>query len=155
MYELYPRNLARGSSPVISATRLGRITLNAAAARIFVQKGIANVFLLWDAEARKFALKAAEKADATSYQLRFAPENSGAGFSAKPFLRVIGYEFEETMPLHTEWLEADGLLEARLPTNGFNKRYRFPRLRRSKRTKVSDEAGEKDVASTTAAAAVA
>ena len=57
MYEIYPRNLARANSPIISATKLGRITVNAAAARIFVEKGVEYVFLLWDAQARKFALR--------------------------------------------------------------------------------------------------
>jgi hypothetical protein len=147
MYKIYPRNLARASSPVISATKLGRITLNAAAARILVEKRVENVFLLWDADARKFALKPTPSPDATAYQLRFAPENAGAGFSAKPFLRLIGYDFEETIALRTEWLEADGILEVTLPSEGFNKRYRSPRVRRSKRNTVGGEDnGEKDSA---------
>src|SRR6266550_4646373 len=79
MYEIYPRNLARASSPVVSATRLGRVTLNAAAARIFVEKKVESVFLLWDAAARKFALKPADKPDAAAYQLHFAKDNAGAG----------------------------------------------------------------------------
>jgi hypothetical protein len=149
MYKVYPRNLARASSPVISATRLGRITLNAAAARILVEKHVESVFLLWDAEAKKFALKPAEKPDATAYQLRFAPDNAGAGFSAKPFLRMIGYDFEETLALTTEWLEAESLLEVTLPTEGFNKKQRFPRLRRARRNsgeKNAEKDGEKDSA---------
>src|SRR5947209_13267954 len=141
MYKVYARNLARASSPVVSATKLGRITLNAAAARIMADKSVANVFLLWDAEARKFALKPSENPDATAYQLRFAPENAGAGFSAKPFLRLIGYEFEQTTPLSTQWVEAEGILEVILPSEGFNKRHRFPRLRRSKRSSGGSEAG--------------
>jgi hypothetical protein len=151
MYEVYSRNLARASSPVISATRLGRITLNAAAARIFVEKHVESVYLLWDADARKFALKPSDKPDASAYQLHFAADNAGAGFSAKPFLRVMSYDFEETIALHTEWLDAEGILEVTLPTEGFNKRYRFPRLRKSKRNKGTDDSGEKD----TAAAATA
>jgi hypothetical protein len=147
MYKLYPRNLARASTPVVSATRVGRITLNAAAARIFVEKRVEHVFLLWDADARKFALKASDKADATAYELRFAPENAGAGFSAKPFLRLIGYEFEETMPLSTAWNEAEQLFEVTLPTGAFNKRHRFPRQRRSKRNATtSEENNERETA---------
>jgi hypothetical protein len=147
MYKVYPRNLARASSPVISATRLGRITLNAAATRILVEKHVENVFLLWDADAKKFALKPSQKPDATAYQLRFAPENAGAGFSAKPFLRLIGYDFEETIALPTEWIERDEILEVTLPSEGFNKRYRSPRLRKSKRTSGGGEdGGEKDSA---------
>jgi hypothetical protein len=146
MYKIYPRNLARASSPVVSATRLGRITLNAAAARIMVEKRTENVFLLWDADARKFALKPSDKPDATAYQLRFAPENAGAGFSAKPFLRLLGYDFEETVALATEWLENDQILEVTLPSEGFNKRYRSPRLRKSKRSGAAEESGEKESA---------
>lgn len=146
MYKIYPRNLARASSPVVSATRLGRITLNAAAARIMVEKRIENVFLLWDADARKFALKPSEKPDATAYQLRFAPENAGAGFSAKPFLRLLGYDFEETIALATEWLENDQILEVTLPSEGFNRRYRSPRLRKSKRSGAAEDNGEKESA---------
>jgi hypothetical protein len=140
MYEIYPRNLARASSPVISATRLGRITLNAAAARIFVEKNVESVFLMWDSAARKFALKPADKPDATAYQLRFAKDNAGAGFSAKPFLRVMGYDFEETLALHTAWLEAEGILEAVLPSEGFNRPPRFPRTKRRRRNTNEKEA---------------
>src|SRR6266581_4890923 len=136
MYKIYPRNLARASSPVISAAKLGRITLNAAAARIFVEKHVENVFLMWDPEARKFALKPTDKPDATAYQLRFAKDSAGAGFSAKPFLRAIGYDFEESRPLQTAWLEAEGILEATLPTEGFNRPPRYPRNKRKRRSGV-------------------
>jgi hypothetical protein len=104
MYKVIPRNLARASTPVVSTTRLGRITLNASAARILAEKGIEQVYLMWDADSRKFALKPSEKIDAAGYELRFAPGYAGAGFSAKPFLRLIGYDFEETIALSTRWL---------------------------------------------------
>jgi hypothetical protein len=152
MYKLYPRNLARANSPIVSATRLGRITLNTSATRLMVEKQADHVFLLWDSEVRKFALKPSDKPDATAYQLRFAPGNSGAGFSAKPFLRSIGYEFEETIALTTEWLEGEQLLEVKLPSEGFNKRYRFPRLRKSKKSTASGEDnGEKESATSATA----
>jgi hypothetical protein len=140
MYQIYPRNLARASSPVISATKLGRITLNAAAARIFVEKKVENVFLLWDTEARKFALKPTDKPDATAYQLRFAKDNAGAGFSAKPFLRVMGYDFLESRTLQTIWVDAEGILEATLPTEGFNRPPRFARTKRKRRNSGDKEA---------------
>lgn len=132
MYELYPRNLARASAPVISVTKLGRITMNAAATRVLVQTGVANVLLLWDAAARKFALRPTEKSDSTTYQIRFARDNAGAGFSAKPFLRMIGYDFEKTRALPTTWNEAEGMFEVTLPQEGFNRR-RFPRLQKNRR----------------------
>jgi hypothetical protein len=134
MYQIYPRNLARASSPVVSASKLGRITLNTAATRIFVEKKVENVFLLWDADARKFALRPTDKPDATAYQLRFAKDNAGAGFSAKPFLRSIGYDFKETLALQTSWLETDLILEVALPTEGFNRPPRFPRNKRRRRS---------------------
>ena len=132
MYEIYPRNLARASSPMVSVTKLGRITMNAAAARILAQRNAVNVFLMWDAVARKFALKPTDKSDSTTYQVRFAPENVGAGFSAKPFLRIIGYDFVETRALPTVWIEAEEMLEVTLPQEGFN-RQRFPRVRKGRR----------------------
>jgi hypothetical protein len=141
MYQVFPRNLARATSPVVSATKLGRITLNAAAARIFVDKKVESVFLLWDAEAKKFALKPADKPDATAYQLRFAKDNAGAGFSAKPFLRAIGYDFMESRALQTSWLEAEGMLEVTLPGEGFNRTPRFARSKRRRRNGVDKGAG--------------
>jgi hypothetical protein len=137
MYKVIPRNLARATTPVVSTTRLGRITLNASAARILVEKHIEHVYLLWDADIRKFALKPSEKADAMAYQLRFAPENAGAGFSAKPFLRLIGFDFEETVALTTKWLEDEGIFEVTLPQEGFNKRHR-PRPRKVKKSSGGD-----------------
>lgn len=142
MYEIYPRNLARASTPTISVTKLGRITMNAAGARILAEKKLTSVFLLWDAEARKFALKPTDKPDSTTYQVRFAKENAGAGFSAKPFLRTIGYDFEESRALSTTWNESDGMFEATLPQEGFN-RQRFPRGRKNRRGN-----GEKEAAAT-------
>lgn len=133
MYQIYPRNLARASSPVLSTTKLGRIALNAAAARIFADKNVESVVLLWDAQARKFALRPADKPDASAYPLRFAQDNAGAGFSAKPFLRFIGYDFKETVALQTTWIESEGTLEATLPTEGFDRPQRFPRTKRKRR----------------------
>ncbi len=152
MYKVYPRNLARANSPVVSATKLGRITLNASAARIMAERRVENVFMLWDAEAKKFALKPCEKADATAYPLRFAPDNAGAGFSAKPFLRLIGYEFAETIALSTEWLEAEQILEVTLPSEGFNKRHRSPRTRKTAKRNNGDEDGTRKAAAASASA---
>lgn len=141
MYEIYPRNLARANSPVLSATKLGRITLNAAAARVFADRKVDSVLLMWDTQARKFALKPADKPDdATAYQLRFAKDNAGAGFSAKPFLRFIGYDFKETRALQTAWLESESMLEATLPTEGFDRPQRFPRIRRKRQNTVGKAA---------------
>jgi hypothetical protein len=57
--------------------------------------------------------------------------------AAKSFLRLIGYDFEETVALSTEWLEAQSILEVTLPSEGFNKRHR-PKQRKSRRTSGSD-----------------
>jgi hypothetical protein len=119
--------------------------MNAAAARILVQASVVNVLLLWDATARKFALKPTDKSDSTTYQVRFNRDNAGAGFSAKPFLRMIGYDFEETRVLPTTWTEADGMFEVILPEEGF-KRRRFPRLPKGRRNK-----SEKEIATAAAA----
>lgn len=153
MYKVYPRNLARANSPVVSATKLGRITLNASAARIMAEKHVEHVFLMWDAEARKFALKPCEKADATAYPLRFAPDNAGAGFSAKPFLRLMGYEFAETIALSTEWLGSEEILEVTLPSEGFNKRHRSPRIRRTSKRNNGGEDGKRKAAAAASATA--
>jgi hypothetical protein len=154
MYKIFPRNLARASSPVVSANRLGRITLNAAAARKMLEKQIEYVYVLWDADARKFALQRCPEPDATAYQLRFAEGNAGAGFSAKPFLKTIGYEFEETIALATQWLENEQLLEVCLPTESFNKKYRFPRTRKSKKVSggAGNEVNEKELAASSSTA---
>ena len=133
MYEMIPRSTARASSPTVSVTKGGRITLNAPAAKLLVSFGVENVFLLWDAEARKFALKITASSDPSAYQVRFARENSAAGFSAKSFLRMVGYDFVETRALKTEWIENSAILEVTLPPDGFN-RQRFPRGRKGRRS---------------------
>lgn len=131
-YEIYPRNLARANCPTVSVSRLGRITLNTAAVQFLLEKRVANVFLLWDSEARKFALSPTEQSDSSTYQVRFARANAGAGFSAKPFLRLIGYDFEETRALPTAWNDEKQMFEVTLPQEGFN-RQRFPRARSRRR----------------------
>jgi len=132
MYKVYPRNLARASTPAVSVTKLGRITLNSAGARFLVERKSENVFLLWDADERRFALKPTTQGDSTAYQVRFAPDNAGAGFSAKPFLRMIGYDFEQSRVLPTSWSESEQFFEVTLPEEGFNRK--FPRNRKARRS---------------------
>jgi hypothetical protein len=75
--------------------------------------------------------------------LRPHPAIPWHAFSAKPFLRLIGFDFELTVALSTEWLESEGILEVTLPEEGFGKPYR-PKRRKSRRS--SGESEEKEAA---------
>ena len=71
-YEIYAKQVVRATSPMITLNSRGRLAFNVAATRILHEQGFDTVFLLWDADAKKFAVRATNtKKDARTHRVRF------------------------------------------------------------------------------------
>jgi hypothetical protein len=68
-YEVFDNKATRLGSPALTIATDGRLALNADAGDLLKGLGAKFVHLLWDAEARKIALRPLAKADSRSYKL--------------------------------------------------------------------------------------
>ena len=102
--EIFSRKVRRLASPQVTLTTLGRIALNKAATVIFEKQAVENVLLLWDADTKKFAIRAITKKDPRAYRIHYGQKGNGAGFSAVTFLDFIGYDCrKESRSFPAEW----------------------------------------------------
>lgn len=114
-YEVFKRSRVRIESPTLSLVPDGRITINAAAARIFVSHGIRSVLLLWDQANRKLAIKAAHKGDKNAYAVSIIRAGTSGSVRAKPFLSYISWNAPKREMVAATWNEKEKMLEATLP----------------------------------------
>jgi hypothetical protein len=114
-YEIFQRGMIRVAEPTLSVTPAGKIVLNAGAARNLAEAGIKSVLLLWDKVSNKFALRAAQKADANAYKVSVAPNKPGGTLAAKSFLNHIGWSARKRQTLPATWNEKEKMLEVTLP----------------------------------------
>ena len=116
-YEVFDNKATRLGSPALTITTDGRLALNADAGDLLRNAGAKFAHLLWDAEARKIALRPLTKADTRSYKLTVpSAHKRGMSVSAATFLRYIGWSFSTRATLTVEWNEKEKLLEAVLPS---------------------------------------
>jgi hypothetical protein len=95
-YEVFERKTPRLGIPMLSFSRIGQMSFNQSAARILQKETIETILLLWDATARKLAMKAtANKKDPRAYTIRYNDKGNGASFSAKTFLDHAGIDFSQ------------------------------------------------------------
>lgn len=113
-YKVFERSVTRVETPMISVLPDGRITLNAAASRLFQAEQIKAVKILWDEAKRGIALQAAGKDDPNSYSIFFNRGRS-ATFSPKAFLNYIGWSSKKRQTIPAKWDPAQKMIEAELP----------------------------------------
>ncbi len=114
-YQIFEKVVTRTTTPSITITKIGRIMLNAAAARIFHENAVESVLLLFDKDQGKIALKPiGSKKDTRAYRVTYGKNNNGCSFSGKSFLDFakVDYSYKRSFP--TVWNENDGLLEINL-----------------------------------------
>jgi hypothetical protein len=114
-YEVFKRTGARVASPTMSLVPGGRISINAAAVRIFVEAGVGSVILLWDRDNHKVALKAASKGDKNAYAISIAPDHHSGSLRAKSFLAHIGWNAPHRQMVDAGWDEKEKMFELTLP----------------------------------------
>jgi hypothetical protein len=110
-YEIFQREIVRASTPSVTLNKRGKLVLNVAATKIFHDAGVDNVFLMWDSERRKFALKETAKKDPRTVTLRYSSNSKWAAISAKGFLQKIGHDLSKTVSYPATWNENEGMLE--------------------------------------------
>lgn len=110
-------------SPTVTISPLGRCTLNRAAAELFNKDAVENVLLLWDAEAKRFAMRPIAKKDHRAFAVRYGKNEGnavvGASFSGVMFLRHIGYDFSRTGTYAVERSNDGSIYEVQLPMERF------------------------------------
>ena len=114
-YEVFKRTGARVETPTLSIVPDGRIAVNAAAARIFIEAGIKWVLLLWDPPNHRLAVKATQKGDKNSYAVSIAPASHSGSLRAKSFLSYIGWKARKREMIPATWNEKERMFEAVLP----------------------------------------
>jgi hypothetical protein len=112
-YEVFSKKLTRTDSPMLALAPNGRIALNAAACRILDDAGVKSVTVLWDADARKLALRGST-GGGDSYALTFTPDRHSASLAAKAFMRHIGWDAKERRVFPAAWNAQKKMLEADL-----------------------------------------
>jgi hypothetical protein len=116
---------SKSTSPTITISPLGRCALNRAAAEMLSKDAVDNVLLLWDGEAKKFAIRPITKKDNRSFAIRYTTRAKddktvvGAAFSGVMFLKYINYDMSST-GTYPFGRSADGTLyEVQLPAERF------------------------------------
>ena len=143
-WEIFDRKTTRTIDPTVTLTTLGRVALNRGATFILEKIAAEQVFMLWDSQSKKCAIKVTGKKDPRTYQLHFGKNRNGAGFSAVTFLNHIMYDWSETRMYPLEWNEAESMFTFSIPAEyltGTPKRQQSPlgKLRRSDRAKKQDQ----------------
>jgi hypothetical protein len=115
-YQIFEKQITRTTTPAITITKIGRIMLNAAAARIFHENAVESVLLLLDREQEKIALRPINKKDARAYRVTYGKNNNGCSFSGKSFLDFAKFDYSKKRSFPATWNENDGLMEVALST---------------------------------------
>lgn len=112
-YEIYAKQVIRATSPRITLNSRGRLAFNVAATKILHDQGFDLVFLMWDAEARKFAVRATNtKKDSRTHRVRFAGKDGKWGsISAKGFLEHVGHDLKTTKAYAATWNADENMFE--------------------------------------------
>jgi hypothetical protein len=113
-YEVFNRTAARVDAPTVSIVPDGRMTINAAAVRIFVERGISSVLLLWDGANRKVAIKTAGKGNKNAFAVSITKGHSGS-IRAKSFFTHVGWNAQQRERLPATWNEEEKMFEITLP----------------------------------------
>jgi hypothetical protein len=114
-YETFERSSVRVEDPMLSVRPDGRITLNAAASRLFQAAGVKAVRILWDKIRCGIALQGVSKGDKNSYTVSFSRGRS-ASITPKAFLTYIGWTSTKLQTVPARWEPKQKLLEAELPS---------------------------------------
>jgi len=112
----------RSTAPVLTiGKKLGRCTLNRAAAMLFDKEPVEYVLILWDKEKRKVGLRPIGKKDPRAFAIRYLRSKDkdhavvAAAFSGVTFLHHIGYDLSTTKSYPIKWNEGESIFEVDIP----------------------------------------
>jgi hypothetical protein len=123
-FEIYAKERpSKSLTPMLSISqKLGRCTLNRAAAELFDKDAVQTALLLWDKETHRMGIRPLPKKDPRSFNIRYARKDkvaTGASFSGVMFLNHIGYDLSETKSYPIRWNAEEGHFEVELPKERF------------------------------------
>lgn len=117
----------KSTNPMLTiGKKLGRCTLNRAAAAQLERDGVDYVLLLWDKDNRRFGIRPSNKKDPRAFAVRNSYRKdkdksiTGAAFSGVTFLRWIGYDLSTTRSYPIKWNPDDSVFEVELPEDRFH-----------------------------------
>ena len=121
-YEIFEKKAVRVGSPAITFNRKDRISLNSQAAKIFHQRAVEFVLLLWDKQTCGAALRPLTKRDSRAYKLTYGRvsnnQPNGASFSARSFMNHIGWKTQdEKKTVPATWNDDEQIMEFVLPAD--------------------------------------
>jgi hypothetical protein len=119
-YELFTTKAIRLGSPSLTISPDGRVALNADAGDL-LKPGVKFVQILWDAKAYRVALRPLIKPGESSYKLYIKRGKRGTHFSARTFLRYIGWNLSKSATIPIAWNEKENVFEASLPRDNIHK----------------------------------
>lgn len=115
-YEVFTRKQHRIQSPAVSIHPAGRMYFNQEATSQLQAAGVKRILLLWDKEHCRLGLKSATKSDKRAYNIAFSYKGSGAGVTAKQFLKWINYDTTPgTLTIEAEWNDKEKMFEVTIP----------------------------------------
>ena len=118
-YEIFEKKATRFGTPAVTFNRKDRISINSQAARIFHQQAVEFVLLLWDKQSRGAALRPMTKKDSRAYKLSYGRlsnnQPNGASFSARSFMRYVGWKIQEKQTMPATWNDDKQIMEFVVP----------------------------------------
>jgi hypothetical protein len=125
-FEIYTKERqSKSLAPVLSiSAKLGRCTLNRAAAERFDKEAVQSVLLLWDAETQRIAIRPITSKHPSSFNVRYARDKKdkramSAAFSGITFLKHIGYDMSDTKGYPLQWVAEQSHFEVQIPAERF------------------------------------
>lgn len=125
-FEIYTKERqSKSLAPMLSiSAKLGRCTLNRAAAEMFDKDAVQTVLLLWDADTHRIAIRPIPKKDPRSFNVRYARDKKdkramSAAFSGVMFLKHVGYDMSDTKSYPLQWVPEQAHFEVQLPAERF------------------------------------
>lgn len=118
-WEVYSRKRVATGDPMVTFSKLGRISLNKKATSFLEEDKDLHVVLLWDKDSRKVGIKVAQQKDKHTYMIVYGQKGNGAGFNAKTFLDYIGVDYTQSKQHPAHWNPAEKIMEVSLPVEAF------------------------------------
>jgi len=132
-YQIFEKRNVRTTTPALTISSIGRIMLNAAAARVFHENAVESVLLLSDKEQGKIALRPYTKKDSRAYRVTYGKNKNGCSFSGKSFLDFIKFDYSRKRTFPAVWNENEGLLEISMTTEKEGRQQRLLPVEPNKR----------------------
>jgi len=119
-YELFDSKAAKFGFPQFTV-RSGKVAFNADTGDILSRAGAKFAHFLWDSEACRLAVRAADKKNVRAFKVTFVQGKRGGTISAQSFLKYIQWHADGPVAILATWNDREHMLEASLPREHIGK----------------------------------